>query len=99
MNEISDFEWDEEKNRANQAKHGISFFVAQRAFTDPHRVIVEDLSHSSREKRYFCFGEVEDGVMTVRFTWREDRIRIIGAGYWRQGRKIYEKENRDLHKG
>jgi uncharacterized DUF497 family protein len=88
-----DFEWDEAKNRANRAKHGVCFEDAQAAFLDPHRVIAEDLSHSSSEQRYFCFGEVEGGVMTVRFTWRENRIRIFGAGYWRKGKKIYEQEN------
>jgi hypothetical protein len=31
--------------------------------------------------------------MTVRFTWRAGRIRIIGAGYWRKGKKIYEQQN------
>lgn len=30
--------------------------------------------------------------MTVRFTYRQNRIRIIGAGYWRKGRDVYEKE-------
>jgi hypothetical protein len=39
------------------------------------------------------FGKVKGGVMTVRFTDREGRIRIIGAGYWRKGKKIYDKEN------
>lgn len=29
--------------------------------------------------------------MTVRFTYRERRIRIFGAGYWRKGKRIYEK--------
>jgi uncharacterized DUF497 family protein len=87
-----DFEWDEAKDRANRAKHGVGFEDAQRAFFDPCRVIAEDLSHSSREQRYFCFGEVDGGVMTVRFTWRAGRIRIFGAGYWRKGKKIYEQE-------
>lgn len=87
------FEWDEAKDLANQAKHGVTFAVAQRAFLDPMRVIAEDLSHSEREPRYFCFGWVEGGVLTVRFTHREGRIRIIGAGYWRKGKKVYEKEN------
>ena len=45
------------------------------------------------EDRFFCFGKVKGGVMTVRFTYREGIIRIIGAGYWRKGKKIYEKEN------
>ena len=29
----------------------------------------------------------------VRFTYRGETIRIIGAGYWRKGRRLYEKEN------
>ena len=87
------FEWDEKKNRQNQTKHGVSFEVAQYAFADQRRVIAEDLSHSTTEKRYYCFGKVGEGILTVRFTYREDSIRIIGAGYWRQGKKIYEKEN------
>lgn len=87
------FEWDEAKNLANQAKHGVSFALAQMAFHDPARVIAEDLGHSDRETRYFCFGWVEGGVMTVRFTYRDGRIRIIGAGYWRKGKRLYEEEN------
>jgi hypothetical protein len=31
--------------------------------------------------------------MTVRFTYRKDLIRILGAGYWRKGKKIYEQQN------
>ena len=87
------FEWDEEKDRENQAKHGVSFELAQYAFADPNRVIAEDLKHSSSEKRYYCFGRVGGGILTVRFTYRGDVIRIIGAGYWRRGKKIYEEEN------
>jgi hypothetical protein len=34
---------------------------------------------------------VLDCVMTVRFIVREGKVRIIGAGYWREGRKIYEQ--------
>ena len=87
------FEWNQAKNSANQRKHGVSFEVAQYAFADPRRVIAEDLVHSGNEPRYYCFGEVDGGVMTVRFTWRAGVIRLIGAGYWRKGRKIYEEEN------
>jgi len=87
------FDWDLEKDLANQAKHDVSFSQAQYAFADPHRVIAEDLSHSDLEKRYFCFGYVGGGVMTVRFTYRSEVIRIFGAGYWRKGRKVYEREN------
>jgi uncharacterized protein len=88
---MSDFEWDVAKDRVNRAKHGIGFDLAQRVFLDPHRVIAEDLDHGGGEQRYFCFGQVEGAVMTVRFTWRNQKIRIFGAGYWRKGKAIYEK--------
>jgi uncharacterized DUF497 family protein len=87
------FEWDTSKDAANQHKHGISFSLAQYAFADLRRVIAEDLDHSENEKRYFCFGEVEGGILTVRFTCRGNVIRIFGAGYWRKGKAIYEREN------
>jgi uncharacterized DUF497 family protein len=87
------FEWDPVKDRSNQRKHGVSFTQAQYAFADPHRVIARDIGHSESEERYYCFGEVDDGIMTVRFTWREGVIRIFGAGYWRKGKAIYEREN------
>ena len=62
------FEWDEKKDKQNQERHGVPFELAQYAFTDPSRVIAEDLSHSGKAKRYYCFGRVGDGIMTVRFT-------------------------------
>ena len=64
------------------------------AFLDPYRVIAEDMAHSSEEDRYYCIGRVDDGIMTVRFTYRGSVIRIYGAGYWRKGRKIYEDQNK-----
>ena len=87
------FEWDADKDAENQRKHGVAFSLARFAFADPNRVIAEDLVHSNTEKRYYCFGEVDGGILTVRFTYRGGVIRIIGAGYWRKGKAIYEREN------
>ena len=88
------FEWDETKNQSNLQKHGLAFEFAQRAFLDVSRIIAEDLEHSGEaELRYFCIGRIDGEVVTVRFTWRDDKIRIFGAGYWRKGKQIYEKEN------
>ena len=56
-------------------------------------MIARDLTHSGAEERFFCFGEVGAGILTVRFTYREGFIRIIGAGYWRKGKAVYEREN------
>ena len=88
------FEWDEAKDRSNRSKHGVSFEMAQQAFADPKRIIAEDMEHSNVERRYYCFGRAGEGIMTVRFTYRTERIRIIGAGYWRRGKAIYEEENK-----
>ena len=85
------FEWDPKKDQLNMEKHGVDFYDAQRAFLDRKRVIAEDLDHSYGEKRYFYFGKVSGRIMTVRFTWRNNIIRIIGAGYWRKGKKIYDE--------
>ncbi len=86
------FEWDERKNLENQQKHGVAFELAQWAFADPERVIIEDLEHSEIEPRYFCLGKVEGAILTVRFTYRNQLIRIFGAGYWRKGKSRYERE-------
>ena len=91
------FEWDDNKDAENQAKHHVSFQDARAAFADPRRVIAKDLAHSEAEERFYCIGAAGAGILTVRFTYRRKVIRIIGAGYWRKGKAIYEKENR-LHR-
>ena len=92
------FVWDSKKNIINISKHGVSFFTATRAFDDPWRLLFEDREHSGREyqeKRFFCIAKVDGQVLTVRFVYRDDSIRIFGAGYWRKGKEIYEKEERE----
>ena len=91
---LARFEWDPDKDLENQQKHRVSFAEAQYAFADSNRVIAEDLEHSAKEKRYYCFGRGDRGVLTVRFTYRKGIIRIYGAGYWRKGKAIYERENK-----
>lgn len=87
------FDWDPDKDNQNQLKHGVAFSRAQYAFADPRRVIARDETHSHTEERFYCFDAVDGGVLTVRFTYRASVIRIIGAGYWRKGKAIYEREN------
>jgi uncharacterized DUF497 family protein len=94
---IAIFEWDEAKNLLNQDKHGVSFEQARHAFADPNRLIFTDLHHSIDEQRLFCLGRAGGGVMTVRFTYRDKRVRIFGAGYWRKGKGIYDDGQRSLH--
>ena len=91
---MNQYEWDADKERQNRVKHGVSFYQAQKVFLDPLRIIVEDLDHSDHEKRWFCLGKVMGEILTLRFTHRSGKIRIIGAGYWRKGKKRYEEENK-----
>lgn len=88
------FEWDDAKADANFSKHGVTFSAARGAFKDPRRLIFRDSIHSGTEERYYCIGVIEGGVATVRFTRRHERIRIIGAGFWRKGRRLYDQEKR-----
>ena len=87
------FIWDEGKNQTNIKKHGVSFKDATQAFNDPNRITLYDEGHSQSEERYFCIGKVHGEVLTVRFVIRGDVIRIIGAGYWRKGRQIYDSRD------
>jgi len=52
MKKRTDFQWDESKEKVNEKKHDVSFSLAQLAFLDSNRVILEYVSHSQKEKRF-----------------------------------------------
>ena len=62
MKKRSDFEWDDKKDKLNQQKPDVSFALAQIAFLDQQRVILEDLEHSDKEKLYYCLGNGRGGL-------------------------------------
>lgn len=78
------FEWDEDKNRANQLKHGVSFETASLVFDDPGHLSIQD-RHEGTEERWQTLGLVGGVViLLVAHTYWEDRhgeemIRIISA--------------------
>lgn len=75
------FEWDPRKDRANQAKHGISFVEASTVFDDPHATTIGDPDHSVGEHRYLTTGySHQERLIIVSHTEEaDDRIRIVGA--------------------
>ncbi len=84
------FEWDEDKNQENQKKHKVSFEQAQMVFTDPYLLLLKDEIHSTpEEQRFYAVGQIQGGIVTVRFTVRNRMIRIFGAGFWSKYRKRY----------
>jgi uncharacterized protein len=85
------FVWNIYKEKANVLKHRVDFSTAAGVFSDPDIRIFVDEPHSQFEKRHFAVGKVAGKVLTVRFTYRGHRIRIIGAGCWRRGKELYEK--------
>ena len=92
------FAWDRDKEIRNILKHEVNFETAKQAFKDPDRIIIYDPGHSSEEARFFCYGKVSGQIITVRFTYRGNYTRIIGAGYWRKGKDIYEKKKKILRR-
>ncbi|MCG8584564.1 MAG: BrnT family toxin [Pirellulales bacterium] len=75
-----DFEWDDDKDATNVAKHGIDFAHAQSVFLDPNAFTVFDPDHSADEDRYLTIGFADDGrLLVVSHTDRGDATRIISA--------------------
>lgn len=86
------FVWNYDKEIKNLEKHGIGFVDASKVFLDRDRLLLVDEKHSQIENRFYCIGKIGEEIVTVRFTLRGNQIRIIGAGFWRLGRKMYEEK-------
>lgn len=87
------FVWDDNKNRINISKHGISFETAKHVFDDPMCIEIYDDEHSADEERYIAVGYVNN-VLVVIFTERQNYIRIISARLaTAEERKTYYDEN------
>lgn len=75
------FEWDDAKAAANWAKHGVSFVAATRVFDDLFAVERSDDRFDYGEPRFIIVGRVGERLLTVAYTLRGERIRIISARY------------------
>lgn len=70
------FEWDENKARANLAKHRVSFETVTECFEGP---MLEREDPHSDEDRIIALGAIEGVVFNIVYTYRGNRIRIISA--------------------
>ena len=88
------FVWDEEKNRRNLAKHGVSFETAKLVFDDPHQLTVPDPCEA--EQRWITMGVLKGMIVllvvhTVKEADEDEEIRIISARKaTRHERKSYD---------
>ncbi len=74
------FEWDEEKAKANLKKHRVSFDEATTVFIDPFAITICDPDHSENEQRYIDIGRsVKNRVLVAVYTERGTNIRIISC--------------------
>ncbi|QQR79875.1 MAG: BrnT family toxin [Deltaproteobacteria bacterium] len=80
MNQIK-FAWDEEKDKTNKKKHGVSFEEASSVFYDEKAIEYFDPDHSEQEDRFLLLGmSVKLRVLVVCHCVREaNTIRIISA--------------------
>lgn len=83
------FDWDTNKDKINQEKHGISFDEASSVFFDERALLFDDPEHSDDEERFLLLGISESAnICIVCHCYRESDtvIRIISA------RKATKKE-------
>jgi uncharacterized DUF497 family protein len=81
------FEWEPQKAKTNQEKHGVSFEEASTVFRDPLSLTIDDPLHSKDEERMVQIGiSHKNRLLVVVHTERRDNIRIISA------RKATKKE-------
>lgn len=72
------FEWDEEKEKINILKHGVTFETASYVFEDINAIEMYDFEHSIDEDRFIIIGKVGE-VLFVVYTERGENIRLISA--------------------
>jgi uncharacterized DUF497 family protein len=88
------FDWDEDKNRRNVAKHRIHFETAILVFEDPRALVRLDRVVDG-EERWQTIGMI-DGliVLLVAHTLDDDSVRIISARKATpRERRLYEEAN------
>ncbi|MCB0351716.1 MAG: BrnT family toxin [Bdellovibrionales bacterium] len=78
------------------SKHDCNFTEAAECFRDPQGIQLTDKEHSKTEERFYWIGQTLAGrVLTVRFTIRGSKIRIIGCAEWRQMKRIYYEKTKN----
>ena len=98
LSQCTGFEWDESNSDKNWIKHRVSSLECEQIFFNHPLVVIEDIKHSKKEKRYYVLGHTnERRLLFVAFTIRTYQIRVISARDMnKKEREVYlahEKEN------
>ena len=85
-----EFEWDESKNEDNRKKHGIDFADAICVFDG--FMVNHEISGHDGEIRFRDTGTLDGAIVTVIYTMREDRRRLISVRSASRGERRYHYE-------
>jgi len=85
------YEWDEEKNKRNCAKHGLAFEDVAHVFEGP-TLTFEDTRFDYPEPRFITFGLLDERVVVIAHTPRGEYYRIISM------RKANKREQKTYQK-
>ena len=69
---MSDFEYDDDKSKANEAKHGIDFLAAQELWNDPD--LLELQAKSGDESRFLAIGLIGAKHWSAVITYRNGKF-------------------------
>ena len=89
------FEWDENKNKINKKKHGLSFEEAVEVFGYENAILFDDPDHSLYEDRFLIIGAIKSTkICIVSHCYRDDDnvIRLISAREATKSEKKIYKE-------
>ena len=91
------FDWDRGNLDKNRTLHGVPFWECEQVFFNEPLLVVEDVSHSGAERRYYTLGRTDAGRrLFVVFTIRRNLVRVISArDMSRRERKRYEHEEKE----
>jgi uncharacterized protein len=89
---VDEYEWDEAKAESNLWKHGVAFADAQRVFEDVFAMHSFDVDAGHGEERMVATGMVNGILLTVVYTERGARTRLISA------RKATRHERREYYR-
>ena len=90
-NTFMDYQWDDNKAKANLKKHKVDFADAVTVFGDDLAITVED--DDPDEERFVTIGvDAQGRILVVVYTWRGESIRLISARKATRGeRQEYEE--------
>jgi uncharacterized protein len=95
LDQITGFDWDDGNTRKSADKHDVSQAEAESVFFNDPLIVVEDVRHSERERRFNALGKTaQERLLHITFTFRQNgtMIRVISArDMHRREKKAYEQ--------